>query len=76
MSKLLEILGRGIAVNTTGLIWHWIDVIIKSSPDSVSKTEVIDEVLNLISLGSFDIAEEKVKQYLLEKPDCTIGRMA
>lgn len=88
MSKLLEILGRGIAVNTAGLIWHWIDVIIKHSPDSAfaevsadksgsaDKSELIDEILDLVSLGSFDIAEEKVKQYLLEKPDCTIGRMA
>jgi tetratricopeptide (TPR) repeat protein len=88
MSKLLEILGRGIAVNTAGLIWHWIDVIIKNSPDfafaeasadkskSSDKFESIDEILNLVSLGSSDIAEEKIKQYLLEKPDCTIGRMA
>ena len=72
MSKLLEILGRGIAVNTAGLIWHWIDAVIKNNPDF----EQIEEILNLVSLGSFDIAEEKTSQYLLEKPDCTIGRMA
>ncbi|MFA6185725.1 MAG: tetratricopeptide repeat protein [Phycisphaerae bacterium] len=71
MSKLLEILGRGIAVNTAGLIWHWIDIVIKNNPDF----EPIDEILNLVSLASFDIAEEKTNQYLLERPNCAIGRM-
>jgi tetratricopeptide (TPR) repeat protein len=72
MSKLLEILGRGIEINTAGVMWHWIETIIKSNPDF----EQIDDILNLISLASFDIAEEKIGEYLLEKPDCTIGRMA
>jgi tetratricopeptide (TPR) repeat protein len=98
MSKLLEILGRGIAVNTAGLIWHWMDVVthlrqgfggqainnldyacIESSGDKsapADKFEQIDEILDLVSLGSFDIAEQKVSQYLQEKPDCAIGRMA
>lgn len=92
MSKLLEILGRGMAVNTAGLIWHWIDVVIKNNPDSASaralsdksadkstsadKFEQIDEILNLVSLASFDIAEEKTSRYLVERPNCTIGRMA
>ena len=72
MSKLLEILGRGIAVNTAELIWHWIDTVTRDNPDF----EQIDEILNLISLASFDIAEEKTSRYLLERPNCTIGRMA
>src|SRR4030042_3416115 len=72
MSKLLEILGRGIEINTAGVMWHWIYTIIKSGSDF----EQIDDILNLISLASFDIAEEKIGEYLLEKPDCVIGRMA
>jgi tetratricopeptide (TPR) repeat protein len=72
MSKLLEILGRGIAINTAGLIWHWLDTVIKDNPDF----EKIDEVLNLVSLTSFDIAQQKIGEYLLERPDCAIGRMA
>jgi tetratricopeptide (TPR) repeat protein len=72
MSKLLEILGRGIAINTAGLIWHWIDSVIKDNPDF----EQLDEVLNLVSLASYDIAQEKTSQYLLQKPSCAIGRMA
>ncbi len=72
MSKLLEILGRGIAVDTPALLWHWIDTVTKNNPEF----EEIGEVLNLVSLASSDIAEQKVNQYLLEKPDCVIGRMA
>jgi tetratricopeptide (TPR) repeat protein len=72
MSKLLEILGRGIAINTAALMWHWIDTVIKCNPDF----ERINEIINLVSLASFDIAEEKTSQYLLQKPDCTVGRMA
>jgi tetratricopeptide (TPR) repeat protein len=71
MSKLLEILGRAIAVNTAGLLWQWIESINKSSPNS----EQIDEILELISVGSFDIAEEQTEKYLLEFTDCIIGRM-
>lgn len=71
MSKLLEILGRAIAVNTAGLLWQWIDTVNKTDANS----EGIDEVLDLVSVASFDIAEERTAQYLLERPDCVIGRM-
>lgn len=71
MSKLLEILGRAIAVNTAGLLWQWIESVDKSSADS----ERINEILDLISLASFDIAEERTQEYLLEIPDCVVARM-
>lgn len=72
MSKLLEILGRGIAVNTAGLLWYWIDAVTKDK----SEFEQIGGILNLISLGSFDIAQDETTEYLRQNPDCTIGRMA
>ncbi|PKL42695.1 MAG: hypothetical protein CVV39_08860 [Planctomycetes bacterium HGW-Planctomycetes-1] len=72
MSKLLEILGRAVAVHTPGLLWQWIDTIIKSNSDY----EEINEILDLVSVGSYDIAEERTAKYLLERPDCAVGRMA
>jgi len=72
MSKLLEILGRAIAVNTPGLLWHWIDTVIKSNPDY----DEINDILDLVSVASFDIAEERTAKYLLERPGCAVGRMA
>ncbi len=74
MSKILEILGRAVAVNTAGLLWQWIDMTITSNPDG--GYEAINEILNLVSLASFDIAEERTAQYLLERPSCAVGRMA
>ncbi len=71
MSKLLEILGRAIAVNTAGLLWQWIETMNKSNAHS----EEIDEILDLISVASFDIAEERTQKYLLEFTNCVIGRM-
>ncbi|HAL45016.1 MAG: hypothetical protein A2Y12_17510 [Planctomycetes bacterium GWF2_42_9] len=71
MSKLLEILGRAIAVNTAGLLWQWIESVNKSNANS----EGIEEILDLVSVASFDIAEERTQQYLLEFTDCVVGRM-
>lgn len=72
MSKLLEILGRAVAVHTPGLLWQWIDTIIKSNPDY----DEINEILDLVSVASYDIAEDRTAKYLLERPDCAVGRMA
>jgi len=72
MSKLLEILGRAIAVNTAGLLWHWIETANKSNTGS----DEISEILDLVSVASFDIAEERTAKYLLERPNCIIGRMS
>ncbi|MBN1787515.1 MAG: tetratricopeptide repeat protein [Sedimentisphaerales bacterium] len=72
MSKLLEILGRGIEINTAGVMWHWIDTMIRGNPDY----EQIDDILNLISLTNYDIAAEKISEYLIEQPECSMGRMA
>jgi hypothetical protein len=65
MSKLLEILGRAVGVNTPGLLWQWIDTIIKSNPDY----DNINEILDLVSVASYDIAEERTAKYLLERPE-------
>jgi tetratricopeptide (TPR) repeat protein len=72
MSKKLEILGRAVAVNTAGLLWQWIDTVIKDKSDY----EGINEILDLVSVASFDIAEERAAKYLLERPNCAVGRMA
>ncbi|MEN6386491.1 MAG: tetratricopeptide repeat protein [Phycisphaerales bacterium] len=71
MSKLLEILGRAIAVNTAGLLWQWIESV---NPDNTDGQQ-IDEILELVSVGSFDIAEEETEKYLLEYTDSIVGRM-
>lgn len=73
MSKILEIFGRAVAVNTAGLIWKWLDACLSSDGNEYKD---INEILELVSMGDFHIAAEGIKKYLLEKPECLNGRMA
>lgn len=73
---MLEILGRGVAVDTTELIWHWLKAI---TPPKDHETEQHHQLINIInSLGEMKIeaAQEQLRLYLFENPSCTRGRMA
>lgn len=79
MSRLLEIFGRAITVNTAELIYHWLNTV--RSRNRTDNTESLqeqdfDKILELISEKQLDSAEEKLKFYLFEKPSCIFGRMA
>jgi len=77
MSKLLEIFGRAITVDTAELIWHWLNALkIKDgNTDETTNTE-LDEIIELIGNMQLEKALEKTEFYLFENPDCTRGRMA
>jgi tetratricopeptide (TPR) repeat protein len=77
MSQLLEILGRGIAFDITDLIWHWFDLA-KSSADSAENANVqqLNKVIELMGDKKFEAAENQLKLYLFDNPDCTRGRLA
>lgn len=76
MSKLLEIFGKGIAVNTVELIWHWLDQSLPhcSMPDG--DKECLGAVVEHISNHEMVSAQEKLEVYLQNQPDCVCGRMA
>ena len=76
MSKLLEILGKGITINTPDLIWHWLNAITGGGKRVNLENEEMDDIIDL--LGNLKLAEahEKLKFYLYEKPDCVIGKLA
>jgi len=77
MSKLLEIFGKAITVDTADLIWHWFNVLRSPTPDVPPRSfGELDEVLDLLGERQIDKAHEKLKFYLFEKPDCPQGRMA
>ncbi len=77
MSKLLEIFGRAITVNTADLIWHWLNAVkIKQDDRSDSRLNDLDEVIELLGEMELDKAQEKLRFYLFENPDCARGRMA
>ncbi len=72
MSKILEIFGRAVGVNTAGLIWNWLNATL--SNDAQDKN--LNEILEMISIGNFSQACEETTKYLLEKPDSVNARMA
>ncbi len=79
MTGLLEIFGRAITVDTSDLIWHWLDERRQRqaqaeplSPQSRHLSRIID----LMGEGKPDAAEEQLRLYLFEHPSCPLGRLA
>ncbi len=77
MSGLLEIFGRAIVVDTSDLIWHWLDERRQNRDEPVSLQERhLSHVIDLMSDSKYDAAQEQLRLYLFEHPACTLGRMA
>lgn len=77
MSRLLEILGRGMTVDTADLIWHWLNVTKppKDGNDSL-QTQQLNKVIELMSNRKVETAREQLRLYLFENPTCIRGRLA
>ncbi len=77
MSRLLEILGGAIAVDTADLIWHWLNAV-QLAPDEnkPSRCEQFDKTLELMSSMKLSTASEQLRLYLFENPTCAHGRLA
>lgn len=77
MSGLLETFGRAIAVDTSDLIWHWLDERRRSHEESASLRERhFGHVVDLMAESKYDAAQEQLRLYLFEHPACLLGRMA
>jgi tetratricopeptide (TPR) repeat protein len=77
MSRLLEILGRGMAVDTADLIWHWLNAAEppKDGSDSL-QAQQLNKIIELMNNRKVETAREQIRLYLFENPDCTRGRLA
>lgn len=76
MSKLLEIFGKAIPVDTAELIWHWLMTIrTQHQPAPPPWQGELDSTLEHMGKHELGPAEEKLKFYLFEYPDCVFGRM-
>jgi tetratricopeptide (TPR) repeat protein len=75
MSKLLEIFGKGITVNTAEVIRHWLNHILSQETPSV-RTELLLKVLDHLANREVIQAKHKTRNYLSDFPDCVWGRMA
>jgi len=77
MSRLLEILGRGMTVDTADLIWHWLNVTKLPKGDSDStELQRLDKIIELMGNRKIETAQEQLRLYLFENPTCTRGRLA
>jgi len=76
MSKLLEIFGKAITVDTADLIWHWLNAVKAAPAGEDGRYNDLDEVVKLLGNMELDKAHEKLQFYLFENPECARGRMA
>ena len=77
MSKLLEIFGRGITVDVSDLIWHWLTVVgLCEKHAESSQYQQLSEIVKLMGDKKLDAAEEHLKLYLFEYSSCIYGRLA
>ncbi len=76
MSKLLEIFGKAITVDTADLIWHWLNAVKVPSGGDDEQYNDFDKIVELLGNMELDKAQEKLKFYLFENPECARGRMA
>ncbi len=77
MGGLLELFGRAITIDTSELIWHWLNERRQARDDGeVTESGPLDHVIDLMGYGKFAEAGEQVRCYLFENPSCPAGRMA
>jgi len=77
MSQLLEILGRAITIDTTDLIWHWLNAakLLKDESKSAQYSQ-LNKAIELMGNKKLDAAAEQLRMYLFTNPSCTYGRLA
>ena len=77
VSRLLEILGRAIIIDTADLIWHWFGAVNLLKDDGNStQYQQLDRVIELMGQSKLTEAEEQLRLYLFENPSCPCGRLA
>jgi len=77
MSRLLEILGRAITVDTAELIWHWLQVVrLPQGKSDPAELQQLHRILELAGQMKIESAREQVRLHLFEDPSCIWGRMA
>jgi tetratricopeptide (TPR) repeat protein len=77
VSRLLEILGRGLNLDVADLIWSWLEVTGPAGPaDKSALPEQLKNVIEFIRERKIDSASDQLRLYLFDNPDCPRGRLA
>ncbi|MBC8393381.1 MAG: tetratricopeptide repeat protein [Deltaproteobacteria bacterium] len=74
MSKLLEIFGKGISVDTAEILWHWLNTVLTGNEMSEASGR-LNPILDHLANRELVPAEDKLKLYLFDHPECVYGRM-
>ena len=75
MDRLLEILGRGITVDTADLIYHWLTVVAEQEDQDSANCRQLNSIVKLIGEQKIETAQGNTKLYLFENPNCPRGRL-
>ena len=80
MSKLLEVFGKAITVNTADLIWYWLRAKLGNAGDDSyefesNERENIECVLDALSNMDIEQAEILIKKFLVQDPENVYARM-
>ncbi len=76
MSRLLEILGRAVTIDTSDLIWHWFNASGALTEKHTEQSESLAHIVELVGEMKLDAARDKLRLYLFEHPECEFGRLA
>jgi tetratricopeptide (TPR) repeat protein len=75
MSKLLEIFGKGLTVNTAEIVGNWLSQKLSYEEPSV-RIKILSEINSCLANRELDHAENKIQEYLSDFRECILGRMA
>ena len=74
ISKILEIFGRAVNIDTPQIIWHWIEATINKDRGFADAS--MDEILDLVCNLKLHLADEKIQNYKEANPGSVIAEMA
>lgn len=75
MSKLLEIFGKGLTVNTAEVVRHWLSRKLSQEEPS-DRTDFLLKIHDCLANRELVQGENKIREYLTDFPECVLGRMA
>jgi tetratricopeptide (TPR) repeat protein len=75
MSKILEIFGKGLTVNTAEVVRHWLGRKLSQEEPS-ERTDFLLNIHDCLANRELVQAENKICEYLTDFPECVAGRMA
>jgi len=77
MSKLLEILGRAMTIDTAELLWQWLETVtVSDSAGSAAQKEQIKSIIDFAAENKTEKAEELLNLYIFENPQCIRAKLA